>query len=406
MKILLYGGTFDPPHYGHLNNLRAAASRVQPDEIVVMPAGVSPFKQMSATPGALRAEMCGCFVEAVQGPRAAARALHVSTWEIEQAAAGRRNYTVLTLEMLARQYPGAELYLAIGSDMLLSFDGWHRWQDILRLAHLVVTSRNTGDIPALQAKAEQLDPGGSRVLFAPVTALPMASSDIRARLAGGESCENELPALVQRVIAREGLYRAKGDGANTGSVKQAKELVRGRLSDKRYEHTINVKKMAVKLAKRYGADEEKAALAAILHDSAKEISKDEMREIMRQYPQYAEGGESRPTPVWHGICASILARTQWGVEDEAILSAIACHTAGKPGMSKLDKIVYLADMTSAERDWPGVNKLRKLELKDLDAAMLAALKQTNDFVLSQGKPLDPVSKAAYDDIKARVNARG
>ncbi len=190
------------------------------------------------------------------------------------------------------------------------------------------------------------------------------------------------------------------------NLKQAKELVRGRLSDKRYEHTINVKKMAVKLAKRYGADEEKAALAAILHDSAKEISKDEMREIMRQYPQYAEGGENRPTPVWHGICASILARTQWGVEDEAILSAIACHTAGKPGMSKLDKIVYLADMTSAERDWPGVNKLRKLELKDLDAAMLAALKQTNDFVLSQGKPLDPVSKAAYDDIKARVNARG
>ena len=190
------------------------------------------------------------------------------------------------------------------------------------------------------------------------------------------------------------------------NLKQAKELVRGRLSDKRYEHTINVKKMAVKLAKRYGADEEKAALAAILHDSAKEISKDEMREIMRQYPQYAEGGESRPTLVWHGICASILARTQWGVEDEAILSAIACHTAGKPGMSKLDKIVYLADMTSAERDWPGVNKLRKLELKDLDAAMLAALKQTNDFVLSQGKPLDPVSKAAYDDIKARVNARG
>ena len=68
------------------------------------------------------------------------------------------------------------------------------------------------------------------------------------------------------------------------NLKQAKELVRGRLSDKRYEHTINVKKMAVKLAKRYGADEEKAALAAILHDSAKEISKDEMREIMRQYP--------------------------------------------------------------------------------------------------------------------------
>ena len=181
-------------------------------------------------------------------------------------------------------------------------------------------------------------------------------------------------------------------------LKQAKELVRSRLSDKRYEHTINVKKMAVKLAKHYGTDPEQAALAALLHDAAKELPKDEMRAIMRAHPELAEGGEERPTPVWHGICAAILARTEWGVEDEAILSAIACHTAGKAGMSKLDKVVYLADMTSKERDWPGVGKLRKLEMKDLDAAMLAALKQTNDFVLSQGKPLDPQSAAAYEDI--------
>ncbi len=187
--------------------------------------------------------------------------------------------------------------------------------------------------------------------------------------------------------------------------KQAKELVRSRLSDKRYEHTLNVRKMAVKLAKRHDADEDRAALAALLHDAAKEISKDEMRAIMKAHPEYAEGGEERPAPVWHGICAAILARTEWGVEDEAVLSAIACHTAGKPGMSKLDKILYLADMSSAERDWPGVNKLRKLERKNLDAAMLMALKQTNDFVLSQGKPLDPMSKAAYDDIQAQVEAR-
>ena len=167
-------------------------------------------------------------------------------------------------------------------------------------------------------------------------------------------------------------------------LKQAKELVRSRLSDKRYEHTINVKKMAVKLAKHYGTDPEQAALAALLHDAAKELPKDEMRAIMQAYPEYAQGGEARPTPVWHGICAAILARTEWGVTDEAVLSAIACHTAGKAGMTQLDKILYLADMTSAERDWPGVEKLRKLEMKDLDAAMLAALRQTNGFVLSEG----------------------
>ena len=396
MKVLLYGGTFDPPHNGHLNNLRAAADRVRPDKVVVMPAGLSPFKQHTSAPGALRLEMCSCFHALEEGMDAIPQ-LEVSGWEVAQAEAGSHNYTVLTVEKLARDYPGAQLYLAIGSDMLLSFDGWHRWQDILRLAHLVVTSRHVGDDPELHAKALRLDPTGARILFAPVQALPMASSDIRTRLAAGEGCETELPEAVRAVIRREKLYKRKYQPMN---LKQAKELVRGRLSDKRYEHTLNVKKMAVKLAKIYGEDEERAALAALLHDSAKEISKDEMREILRAYPQYAEGGEERPAPVWHGVCAAILARTQWGVTDEAVLSAIACHTAGKPGMTRLDKILYLADMTSAERDWPGVEKLRKLEKKDLDAAMLAALKQTNDFVLSQGKPLDPMSKAAYEDILA------
>ena len=186
------------------------------------------------------------------------------------------------------------------------------------------------------------------------------------------------------------------------NLKQAKEFVRSRLSDKRYEHTINVKKMAVKLAKHYGADEEQAALAALLHDAAKEISKDEMRAIMQAHPEYAEGGEARPTPVWHGVCASILARTEWGVTDEAVLSAIACHTAGKPGMTQLDKILYLADMTSAERDWPGVDDLRALEMQDLDRALCDALKRSIDFVEEKGGSLDPESVAAYEYAKAHL----
>ena len=205
MRLLLYGGTFDPPHNGHLNNLRAAAARVRPDRVVVMPAGLSPFKQSTAAPGSARVEMCACF-RALEA-EGAVPALCVSGWEVEQAALGRRNYTVLTLEMLARENPSAVLYLAIGSDMLLSFEGWHRWQDILRIARVVVTSRDIGDAPALHAKAKQLDPSGGRILFAPVQALPMASSQLRARLAAGEECEAELPEEVRSVIRREGLYR-------------------------------------------------------------------------------------------------------------------------------------------------------------------------------------------------------
>lgn len=206
MKVLLYGGTFDPPHNGHLNNLRAAAARVQPDKVVVMPAGLSPFKQKTSAPGALRLEMCSCF-HALEEDADTIPQLEVSGWEIEQAAAGNRNYTVLTVEKLARENPGAQLYLAIGSDMLLSFEGWHRWQDILRIARVVVTSRDIGDAPALHAKAKLLDPSGGRILFAPVQALPMASSQLRARLAAGEECKTELPEEVRSVIRREGLYR-------------------------------------------------------------------------------------------------------------------------------------------------------------------------------------------------------
>ena len=205
MKILLYGGSFDPPHNGHLNNLLAAADRVHPDKIVVMPAGTSPFKQGTNASGALRLEMCRCFAALAQEP--GMPPLQVSGWEVAQAAAGSRNYTVLTLEMLARENPGAVLYLAIGSDMLLSFEGWHRWQDILRIAHLVVVSRNIGDDPMLHAKASELDPAGDRILFAPVEALPMASSQLRARLQAGDSCEAELPETVRQVIRRERLYR-------------------------------------------------------------------------------------------------------------------------------------------------------------------------------------------------------
>ena len=387
MKVLLYGGTFDPPHNGHLNNLRAAADRVRPDKVVVMPAGLSPFKQHTSAPGALRLEMCSCFHALEEGMDAIPQ-LEVSGWEVAQAKAGNHNYTVLTVEKLARDYPGAQLYLAIGSDMLLSFDGWHLWWSPAAMWAMrrSCTQRLSGWTPPGHASCLH------RYRRCPWPAATSAPVWLQAK-----GVKRNCRRRCGRSSAGRNSTKRKYQPMN---LKQAKELVRGRLSDKRYEHTLNVKKMAVKLAKIYGEDEERAALAALLHDSAKEISKDEMREILHAYPQYAEGGEERPAPVWHGVCAAILARTQWGVTDEAVLSAIACHTAGKPGMTRLDKILYLADMTSAERDWPGVEKLRKLEKKDLDAAMLAALKQTNDFVLSQGKPLDPMSKAAYEDILA------
>lgn len=156
-----------------------------------------------------------------------------------------------------------------------------------------------------------------------------------------------------------------------------------------------------KAGQALGADPEKAALAALLHDTAKELPREEMLQILNDNAIMAENAQNRPSPVWHGICAAILAQTQWGVEDEEVLSAIRCHTTGKPGMSLLDEIVFLADMTSAERDYPEVDYLRKLEKKDIHQAMREALEMNLHWLEESGKPVDEETRAALEDLRQR-----
>lgn len=186
------------------------------------------------------------------------------------------------------------------------------------------------------------------------------------------------------------------------NLEQAQQLVKDRLSEKRYQHTLNVRDQAVHLACRYGEDVEKAALAALLHDAAKELSKQELLQILGDNAIMAKSIQQHPVPVWHGPCAAILCKTQWGVDDPQVLSAIECHTTGKPGMSKLDKIIFLADMTSAERNYPEVYELRRLAQEDLDKAMLVALGKNLEWMKKSGKPIDPLSLETYKDLQNSI----
>lgn len=206
MRLLLFGGTFDPPHLGHLHNLRAALTAVRPDAAVVMPAGTPPHKTAAGAPAALRLQMCACFAEL--DPR-----VTVSDWELRRPGP---NYTVATLEMLAAAHPGAQLFLAVGSDMLLTFTKWYRWRDILGLAALVVQSRAPGDGDALHTAARGLEAAGGRVLFTGEAPLACASSAIRAGLAAGDQdAWALLPPQAAAVIAQNGLYGA-GTAAQNG----------------------------------------------------------------------------------------------------------------------------------------------------------------------------------------------
>ena len=193
MKILLYGGTFDPPHWGHINNLRAAMQAVQPDKVIVMPAGIPPHKAASATPGSLRLQMCRCFLQLGEQ-------VEISDWEISHEG---KSYTVNTLRMLHSTYPDAQLYLTVGSDMLTSFRTWREWQSILQLATLVVESREADDAAMLAEFADSLCGDGARILFARAKPVPMSSSEIRQGSAGAEA----VPPEVWQIISSRGLYQ-------------------------------------------------------------------------------------------------------------------------------------------------------------------------------------------------------
>lgn len=180
---------------------------------------------------------------------------------------------------------------------------------------------------------------------------------------------------------------------------QAEAMVKSTLSPKRFEHTLNVKDMAVRLAARYGADPDKAALAAILHDAAKEYPKERLLQILRDNAIIAGDAQASPPPVWHGVCAAILAKTRWGVEDEEVLNAIRCHTTGRPGMTMLDKIIFLSDMISAERSYPEVDELRRLAEQDLDTAVATALRYNVEWMEACGKTIDPLSRQALRSMQ-------
>lgn len=192
MRVLLYGGTFDPPHEGHINLLRSAAQAVQPDRTILMPAGVPPHKAASATPAALRLAMCECFKPLFP-------ALEVSDWEIRQ---GGKSYTIDTVNMLEQTYPGAAVYLCVGSDMLTTFTEWRSWRELLRRTVLVAQSREEGDMPELRAAARALEAEGGRVLFTQTPALPLASTELRTH----RRDLSLVPAAARRVIEENHLY--------------------------------------------------------------------------------------------------------------------------------------------------------------------------------------------------------
>lgn len=156
------------------------------------------------------------------------------------------------------------------------------------------------------------------------------------------------------------------------------------LDSYRFEHSVNVMKMAESLAKHYGTDINKARIAGILHDCGKNYKGDDAREFIKNMGYEADEVEMLQPKLLHGIISKYLAKAIYGVTDEEILGAIRWHTTGKAGMNLLEKIIYVADYIEPLRSFEGIEKMRKVAFDDLDRCIVYCSESTIEFILKKG----------------------
>lgn len=181
------------------------------------------------------------------------------------------------------------------------------------------------------------------------------------------------------------------------------DSLRERLSPHRYEHTLGVEYTCCALAMCYGADLSQARMAGLLHDCAKHFSKAELLRECIKYGLPVTSYEREVPELLHAKVGSHLAKIQYGIHDEEILNAIDCHTTGKPGMTLLEKILYIADYMEPNRNHaPNLTEIRALAFQNLDACLLQILSDTLQYLKSSGSAIDPQTQATYDYYKGDV----
>ena len=377
MRIAMYGGTFNPIHLGHMNAAQAVVSALALDKLLLMPAGIPPHKALpegSATP-AQRLEMC----------RMAAAALErVEVCSIELERTGP-SYTVDTLRELKQRYPEADLWLVMGTDMVLSFDKWRQPEDIAKLCRLAVVARDDADRARIREKAAWLEAEiGAGIDVVENPAMPMSSTQVR------ESLSPDLlhPAVLD-YIQRHKLYLP--------SLESLRAAVEGRVSAKRMAHILGCERMAAQMGEVFGLDDYTVRAAAILHDCTKALSEKEQLTLCEKWHIIFDYDEGDFPALIHADTGAEAAKREFHMPPD-IVDAIRTHTTGDLSMTDLQKVLYVADMCEETRAWPGVEDLRALALTDLEAAVTSAMERTAAFIREQGR--EPYYKT-LDALKLR-----
>ncbi len=182
------------------------------------------------------------------------------------------------------------------------------------------------------------------------------------------------------------------------TVDDYKKVIRPLMGDKRYNHSVNVSLEAVRLANKYGADPDKAAVAGILHDITKEIDFEKQLQIISSGDIILTDVEKKTNKLWHAISGSVYIQKELGINDADIINAIRYHTTARANMSLLEKVIFLADFTSAERDYPDVDVIREKAEISLEEGMLYGIEFTLTKLLQREGLLSEDAIAAYNEI--------
>lgn len=187
---------------------------------------------------------------------------------------------------------------------------------------------------------------------------------------------------------------------------QLKELVKSKVSIKRFNHTMAVVDMSIKLAKIYNADIEKCKIAAVLHDICKEMNMEEMKKICKEnFSEDLSDEDLENNEILHPFAGAYWIEQNLGISDIEILNAVKNHTLGNKNMSLIEKIVYIADAVEITRNYPDVEKIRELTFKDLECGILFEAEKKEKYLESMGKKSHKNSLAMQENLKEEIAKR-
>ena len=390
-KIGIYGGTFNPPHTGHLQAAKQAVEVLDLDLLLMIPDRIAPHKDIPAGSPAPEQRL-----EMLRIALAGEEKIQPSDIELRREGV---SYTYLTLEALKEQYPEEELILLMGTDMFLSFESWKEPERICAMASLGVFYRGEkGEKEKILAQKAALEAKGAKVELVENDIINISSTQLR-RLLAFHAADEFLPAGVGEYIRANGLYDTAAQWKNL-PMEELEPIVIRLLHPNRVAHVLGCRDEAVRMAAHWGEDVTNAARAGILHDITKVLDGPLQLTLCAAYDKVLNDFSRKYPKTLHALTGSLVAEKIFG-ENEAVVQAICNHTTGRANMSTLEKIIYVADYMEPCRDFPGVEKLRELAYSDLDAALKLGLEMTLAHLARQGNEVSPESREALAFLNNR-----